>query len=137
MEKDSKDLLKKIEKIMTKLILWIEVLLAVFIIITILASIKDIVVLICNIVTTEPNASYGILQGLLSHILLLAVGLELAIMLITHTPGSVLEVILYAVARKMLLTSSDSISMLLGVLSIAIIFAVDKYLHTGKSNSKV
>jgi hypothetical protein len=136
MNKDSLDPLNKIEMILKKFILWIEILLAVFIIITILISIKDVVVLIYGIFITEANASYTVLQGLLSHILLLAVGLELAIMLITHTPGSVLEVILYAIARKMLLNSSNSTAMLLGVISIAIVFAVDKYLHMESMHKK-
>ena len=113
-----------------KFILWVEIVLAVFIIITILISIKDVVVLIYGIFVTDASHSYDVLQGLLSHILLLAVGLELAMMLITHSPGSVIEVILYAIARKMLLNSGDAVGMLLGVISIAIVFGIDKYLHT-------
>lgn len=137
MNKDQKGLLNKLEIGMNKFIIWIEILLAVFIIITILISVKDIVALMYRIFITEASASYSVLQGLLSHILLLAVGLELAVMLITHTPGSVLEVILFAIARKMILNSSDSVAMLLGVISISIVFAVDKYLHTNGVSSKI
>lgn len=136
MHKGQQDPLNKIEIILKKFILWIEIVLALFIIATILISLKDVIILIYGIFIAEANASYSVLQGLLSHILLLAVGLELAMMLITHTPGSVLEVILYAIARKMLLNSSNSTAMLMGVISIAIVFAVDKYLHTGKMNQK-
>lgn len=130
MTNKSNDLLVKIERVLKKFILWVEILLAFFIIVTILISIKDIVILIYDIFITDASASYDVLQGLLSHILLLAVGLELAIMLITHSPSSVLEVILYAIARKLILNSGDSIAMLLGVISIAIVFGVDKYLHS-------
>ena len=130
MNKNSKDRLINIETMLKRFILWVEILLAVFIIITILISMKDIVVLIYGIFVTDASHSYDVLQGLLSHILLLAVGLELAMMLITHSPGSVIEVILYAIARKMLLNSGDAVGMLLGVISIAIVFAIDKYLHT-------
>lgn len=137
MKRDKKDPLDILETGMNKLIIWIEILLAAFIIITILISIKDIVVLMYKIFITEASASYSVLQGLLSHILLLAVGLELAVMLITHTPGSVLEVILFAIARKMILNSSDSVAMLLGVISIAIVFGVDKYLHTKGVSPKI
>ncbi|CAK7067382.1 hypothetical protein [Tissierella sp.] len=122
--------LKKIEKWMKSFILWIEILLAAFIMITVLISGKDIVVLIYTVFVTEASASYEILQGLLTHILLLVVGLELALMLITHSAGNVLEVILYAIARKMLISSSNTMDILLGVISLAIIFGVDKYLHT-------
>ena len=75
-------------------------------------------------------SSYELLQGFLSYVLLLVVGLELALMLIKHSPGSVLEVMLYAVARKMLISSSTTSEVLIGVIALAIIFFIDKYLHT-------
>lgn len=130
MHDESKGTLKKVEKTMKGFILWIEILLAIFIAATVILSGKDIVVLIYKVFITEASASYEILQGLFAHILLLVVGLELALMLITHSAGNVLEVILYAIARKMLISSSNSLDILLGVISLAIIFAVDKYLHT-------
>lgn len=130
MNKEPFNPLKRIENLMKTLILWIEVILAAFIMVTVIVSGKDIVILIYRIFTTEASSSYGVLQNLLSHILLLVVGLELSLMLISHTPGNVLEVILYAIARKMLISSSDSVDIILGVISIAMIFAVDKYLHT-------
>lgn len=130
MNKEQFNPLKRIENWMKSLILWIEVILAAFIMITVLISGKDIVMLIYRIFVTEASSSYGVLQGLLAHILLLVVGLELALMLISHTPGNVLEVILYAIARKMLISSTDSVDIILGVISIAMIFAVDKFLHS-------
>lgn len=135
MEKKQFDSLNRFENSMKQVILWIEILLAAFIIITVILSAKDIVMLIYRIMVTEATSSYGELQGLLSHILLLVVGLELSLMLISHTPGNVLEVILYAIARKMLISSTSSIDLILGVISITMIFAVDKYLHTRNSKT--
>jgi hypothetical protein len=130
MHGESPTVLKKLEKKIKHFILWIEVIMAMFILATVIVSCKDIVVLIYRVFITEASSSYVVLQGLFVHILLLVVGLELALMLIGHTAGNVLEVILYAIARKMLISSSNSIDILLGVISLAIIFAVDKYLHT-------
>lgn len=113
MDHESGELLKKVEKTMKGFILWIEILLAIFIAATVLLSGKDIVVLIYKVFITEASAFYEILQGLFAHILLLVVGLELALMLITHSAGNVLEVILYAIARKMLISSSNSVDILL------------------------
>lgn len=137
MDKESKEPMKRIEKSMRKFILWVEILLAFFIIITVIVSAKDIVVLIYEVFTTRAQSSYEVLQGLLAHILLLVVGLELALMLIGHTAGNVLEVILYAIARKMLISSTNTFEILLGVVSLAIIFAVDKYLHTKGSKKSI
>lgn len=130
MHGESPTVLKKLEKKIKHFILWIEVIMAMFILATVIVSCKDIVVLIYKVFITEASSSYVVLQGLFVHILLLVVGLELALMLIGHTAGNVLEVILYAIARKMLISSSNSIDILLGVIALAIIFAVDKYLHT-------
>ncbi|MBU5425390.1 hypothetical protein KQI41_03100 [Tissierella pigra] len=130
MHEESPTVLKKLEKKIKHFILWIEVIMAIFILATVIVSCKDIIVLIYKVFITEASSSYVVLQGLFVHILLLVVGLELALMLIGHTAGNVLEVILYAIARKMLISSSNSIDILLGVIALAIIFAVDKYLHT-------
>lgn len=130
MHEESPTVLKKLEKKIKNFILWIEVIMAIFILATVIVSCKDIVILIYKVFITDASSSYVVLQGLFVHILLLVVGLELALMLIGHTAGNVLEVILYAIARKMLISSSNSIDILLGVIALAIIFAVDKYLHT-------
>lgn len=122
--------LKNIKLLIEKFTIVIEILLAILIIFTVILSVKDLIVLGIDVFTTEAKASYEILQGFLSHTLLLVVGLELAIMLISHTPGKVLQVILYAIARKMLVSSANMADILLGVIALAIIFITDKYLHT-------
>ncbi|MCF6462646.1 hypothetical protein [Clostridium sp. Cult1] len=122
--------INNIKKLIEKFTVIIEVLLALLIILIVILSIKDLLVLGKVIFTTEADASYEILQGFLSHTLLLVVGLELAIMLISHTPGKVLQVILYAIARKMLVSSVNMADILLGVIALAIIFITDKYFHT-------
>lgn len=65
----------------------------------------------------------------LSLIFSLVIGLEFVHMLIKHTPGSALEVVLYTIARKIIADHGSMIDALLGVISIAILFAVKKYLN--------
>lgn len=120
----------KAEGIVERIIMWLEILLAIFIIAIVVLSFKDLASLAYNIFRTEALSSYELLQGFLAYVLLLVVGLELALMLIKHSPGSVLEVMLYAVARKMLISSSTTSEVLIGVIALAIIFFIDKYLHT-------
>lgn len=114
------------------LISWLETLLAVLIVIGVVVSGKDIVMLIYTVLVTDAAASYQIFQSLLSHVLLIVVGLELALMLISHSAANVLEVMLYAIARKMLISSSNSFDILLGVIALALVFAVDKYLYSDR-----
>lgn len=127
---DGKKKFKKIENVITNIIMWLELVLALFILGAVILSCKDIISLIYKVFITEALDSYTVLQGLLSHVLLLVVGLELAMMLIKHNPGSVLEVMLYAISRKMLVSSSTTVELLLGVIALGLIFLIDKYLHT-------
>ena len=133
MRDNPSDNLRKMEKKLKSFISWVEIILAIFIIGAVLISCKDIIVLIYDVFITEPTTSYHMLQGLLSHILLVVVGLELALMLITHSASNVLEVMLYAIARKMLISSTNTMDIMLGVLSIALIFVVDKYLNSQRN----
>ena len=71
---------------------------------------------------------YDNFQQLLSYLLLLIIALELAIMLIKHNPNNVIEVMIYAIARKMLIYNSSSMEMLIGVITLAILFIVKIYL---------
>ena len=132
----AKDLMKEIESRIEKYIICIEILLAFLIIFTVVLGLKDLVVLGVTVFKTDASRSYQMLQGFLSHVLLLVVGIELALMLISRTPAKVLQVTLYAIARKMLISSANMADILLGVIALAIVFFIDKFLHT-KDEKKV
>ncbi|MGI5970596.1 MAG: hypothetical protein ACOX7P_02595 [Oscillospiraceae bacterium] len=74
---------------------------------------------------------YDNLQSLLSYLLLLIIAVELAVMLIGHNPASVLEVMIYAIARKMLIFNTSAVDMLLSVIAIGILFFIRSYLYGG------
>ncbi len=76
------------------------------------------------------------LEGILSDILLLVVGIELAIMLVRRTPESLVEVIFFVVARKMLIKTDAFYEILIGVVALAGLFAVRKYLVGPESSSE-
>ena len=58
----------------------------------------------------------------------LVIGIEFIKMLIKHTPGSVIEVLLFALSRHMVLEGGNSMENLLTVCAIAIIFVIRKFL---------
>ena len=130
MEDKNKDKLVIVEKKVSRMIKWIEVILAIMILIAVLLSAKDLITIIYKVYKTEAINSYDIFQKFLSHLLLLVVGLELALMLIKHTPANVLEVMLYAIARKMLIYTNTTTDILIGVIALGLIFIIDKYFHT-------
>lgn len=68
-------------------------------------------------------------EDLLSDILLLVVGIELALMLVRRTPESLIEVMFFVVARKMLIKTDTFWDLILGVAALAGLFAIRKYLQ--------
>ena len=59
----------------------------------------------------------------------LVIGIEFIKMLIKHTPGSVVEVLLFALSRHMVLEGGNAMENLLTVCAIALIFVIRKFLY--------
>lgn len=64
----------------------------------------------------------------LGNTLTLLIGVEFVKMLAKHTAENLLEVLMFAIARQMVVEHLEMSATLIGVLSIAAIFAVRKYL---------
>ena len=90
------------------------------------------------IVEYHTPVAYSQLNDILAQILLLVIAIEFVVMLSLHIPGTIIEVLLYAIARKMLLLpkSGGMLEVLLGVIAIAGLFTIRKYLLT-KDNSNM
>lgn len=56
------------------------------------------------------------------------IGIEFIKMLCKHTPETVVEVLLFAIARGLIVGHMSTIHNLIGILSIVILFATRKYL---------
>lgn len=58
----------------------------------------------------------------------LVIGIEFIKMLCKHTPATVIEVLLFAIARQLIVEHTSTLENLIGIISIAALFAVRKYL---------
>ncbi|MDA3847294.1 MAG: hypothetical protein PF505_12255 [Vallitaleaceae bacterium] len=58
----------------------------------------------------------------------LIIGVEFVKMLAKHTPDSTVEVLVFAIARQLIVSESGMINSLFGVIAIALLFVVRKYL---------
>jgi len=117
------------------IIIW-ETLLALFVLLSVVAGSVQLIRYL-GMLTFQPSGAplqdpYGTFQALISHVLLLVVGLELGVMLIRHTPGSVIEVLMYVAARKMLGPQTTIVEFLVGVAAIGGLFAVRKFLFVAR-----
>lgn len=72
----------------------------------------------------------------LSNILNLLVGVEFVKMLARHTAENLLEVLMFAIARQMVAEHLNMVETLVGVIAIAALFAIRKYLLLKISNDK-
>lgn len=66
----------------------------------------------------------------------LIIGVEMIRMLYLHTPMTVFEVLLFAIARQVIIDHTSSVTSLLGVIAIAILFATRKFLFVAFDESE-
>lgn len=72
----------------------------------------------------------------LGNALTLLIGVEFVKMLAKHTAENLLEVLMFAIARQMVVEHLNMTETLIGVIAIGIIFAVRKYLLLNNSDNK-
>lgn len=117
-----------------------ESILAMVVLIAVFLGTIDVLRMIWTayIVEYHTPVAYSQLNDILAQILLLVIAIEFVVMLSLHIPGTIIEVLLYAIARKMLLfpKSGGMLEVLLGVIAIAGLFTIRKYLLT-KDNSNM
>lgn len=100
--------------------------------IAIIIGLLDIIKYFVLIFNTDAEGSYAVFKNFLGHTLLLVVGIELMLMLLSHSTSAILELVLYVIARKMLIYGDTMLDLVLGTVAIAGVFAIQKYLEPKK-----
>jgi len=108
---------------------WFEVLVAILAIVFVVMGIVNLILGIGGFWDgLAHDGIHNVFESILSEILLLVVGIELAILLVRRTPESLIEVMFFVIARKMLIKTGAFYELLIGVAALAGLFAVRKYL---------
>ncbi|APF24391.1 MULTISPECIES: phosphate-starvation-inducible PsiE family protein [Clostridium] len=100
----------------------IGILLAVSIGILVVYLIGDIKSIIMN------HSDLEVFNNYLAAAFNLVIGIEFIKMLCKHTPETVIEVLLFAIARQLIVEHTTTMENLVGIISIGILFATRKYL---------
>jgi uncharacterized membrane protein (DUF373 family) len=124
--------MQRVNRKVEKAVLWLEIILATFVIMSVVIGAIELFQYVRNILHSQPPDIYDNFRDLLGFVLLLVIGLELALMLIRHTPGSVIEVMLFAIARKVLIYTTQTYEFLIGVVALAGLFAIRRFLFVPK-----
>lgn len=106
----------------------IEMVIAVLLAIGIIIGLIDLVKYFGTILVAAPAESYDLFQSFLGYALILVVGVELILMILYHSTKAILELVLFVIARKMLIYAETMTDLVLGTLAIAIVFATLRFL---------
>lgn len=117
---------KAVQERVMKIANMIETIIGVLLIVSISISVIYLIFDLTSIIrfrnTIESFSNY------LSASFSLIIGIEFIKMLSKHTPETVIEVLLFAIARHLIVDHGSSLENLIGIASIAALFAIRKYL---------
>ena len=129
----------KIRRTLSAIAGYIELLVAFIIIISVILASADLIFDLSQYgihLFDDKNSDFTY-SAVFSSAIIIVIGIEMIKMIVKHTPASVLEVLLFVIAKRVVAdTEFGSLDMLLCVLAIAVIFAIKKFLHYDSYKSK-
>ena len=102
----------------------LEVVLSAIVLVALLLSVVPLLQFLPGLLTHGNSVE---VREFLERALDIVIGIEFIKMLAKHSPGSVLEVLLYAIARHMIVGHEDAVQNLVSVGAIALIFIIRKF----------
>lgn len=126
-------MIKKVSNKIDHSFTFLETLLAIIIILGVIVSSFTLLfqlrsMAIATISNSQEIFNYDLFKRFISFILILVIGVELGEMLMRRNPGTIIEILMLAIARKLLIYSEHSYEFVLGVLAIGGLFAIRRYL---------
>lgn len=116
--------MKKTQKYFMKVLKGLEYVVAVALIIAMGISMISFIIQEANVFSIQDFQ----LETYLSFSLSLIVGIEFVKMLILQIPGSLVEVVMFAVARQIIMSHDSAFDNLIGVIAVLLMFLCRKYL---------
>lgn len=123
---------KKWLKFLDKLTNAFELGIAILLLVVIAIKTADTIFLVSEIPVSILNMEF---ERILSTAFTLVIGAEFVRMLCKHTPETVIDVLLFATARQMVLYHHNTINLMGGVVAIAGLFATRKFLVNNKNKN--
>lgn len=120
--------MKQLSDSLHKFAEFLELVIAIVIAVAVIGGIIGSITQMIN-VGGFSNITYHGFKEFLAYILILVVGVEFILMLLTHSINRIVELVVFVIARKMLVYGGSMLDMLLASAAIAIVFATIKYLQ--------
>ncbi|MFH1097419.1 MAG: hypothetical protein V1749_07970 [Candidatus Desantisbacteria bacterium] len=115
-------------KIINKILFWLEIFLGLMIIAIVIFGLVMFIGLIAQHHVTSWGEFHSTFEIIMSNLFLLVIGLEMAVMMIRRKIELLPEILAFVIARKLLLSTTGIYDIAIGVLAIAGLFSVRKYL---------
>lgn len=119
---------QKIKHLVYEISHWMELLVSVIISVVILFMIAR---LVTDLFAAGGGMNADSFTDFLANALSLVVGVEFVKMLCKHTSETLIEVLMFAIARQLVVEHLNTWQTLIGVLAIVALFATRKYLFLG------
>ena len=123
---DSELLKLKIPNFIYRIAQFLEILISVIVIVAIAVSLYAVLVEL-HVMANSPD-NVDMLTEFLATAFTVVIGIEFLKMLSRHNMSSVVEVLLFAIARQMVIEHTSAVENLIMVIAIAILFTIRKYL---------
>lgn len=118
---------KYLQELVTEISHYLEILLSLILTIAMIFFAISLVANLPGFLISDVNNNH-LFENILGRALTLAVGVELIKMLSKPSPGTVIEVLLFALTRQMIVDHPKMFDFLLGIIAVAILFAIRRYL---------
>ncbi|MGT2749827.1 phosphate-starvation-inducible PsiE family protein [Streptococcus orisasini] len=113
---------------------YVEILISLILVAVLIVSTGFLAMDMMKIFSSDASIE-SYLQNFLDQAMSIAIGVELIKMLSKHTSATIIEVLLFAIARHVVVDQSTSLDSLWSILAISALFATRKYLFTSFDDS--
>ncbi|MDR1539658.1 MAG: hypothetical protein LBU32_16995 [Clostridiales bacterium] len=127
--------LHNIRKLFYKYIRWLELIIAIFLSFALIVA--GLMVGSDFLLKVKDGVTSADYEALLEHVFSLIIGTEFIRMILKPTSGNALEVVLFTIARFLVLDHASMINCLIGVASLGSLFAIRKYLFCEITTSDI
>lgn len=119
-----KQLIEKFERCVFVL----EITIAIVLFIGVAIGIFEFVNHFNGLLTAQSHETYELFEEFLAYALILVVGIELILTILYHSTRVILELVLFVIARKMLIYSRTMQDLMFGTVAILLVFFVFRFL---------
>lgn len=124
---------ERVRELMTAISILFELLVAILLVVALFAALLGLVQSLSPTALVKDPELFSEFMGMASA---LVIGVEFVNMLCNHSMGAVIEIMLLAIARQMIVNHTSPLENLLAVLSVGLLYLFRKYLYIPSLDKK-